>query len=360
MILAIPRSALLRGLTLAARVAPRKPTLPILSHVLLRASANRLTLSATDLNVSLTAEIAGVCHVERPGAVAVSAADLQRFVASAAGDEISIKVDGSLWADVRCGKAKYRMPALSDRDFPKVPEAAADAVEVNAQVLLEMLNAASYAVSPDDSRESLCGVWLESVEGKCTVASADGHRVVLVKRALGIPAGSRTVCARGAAEFATLLRDHETCRVGFDPKRMSVSAGGVTIAAGLLDFKSAQSVLRDKVAALAHRTAALVDRDQLLAAIKRVAPLAGETRGLVVRSTQTGLALASYHDGSELHDEVACEVTGEIKFMVHPKYLIEAVGRMAGETVTLRCGGELDPVVIQDNDDLAVVMPMRI
>lgn len=352
MILTIPRSTLLRGLTLAARVAPRKPTLPILSHVLLRASANRLTLSATDLNVSLTAEIAGVCHVERPGSVAVNAADLQRFVSAAAGDEISIKVDGSAWAEVRCGKAKYRMPGMGDRDFPKVPEAAPDAVEVNATKLCAALEAVGYAVSRDESRQALCGILIEPD----ALAATDGHRLAVVRHALGIQRPPVVLSASGAQEFSALLGDHETCRVGFDAKRMSVSAGGVTICAGLLDFRFPPY---QQVIPSGNKHTALVDRDQLLAAIKRVAPLASETRGITVRSTQTGLALASFCDGAELHDEVACEVSGEVKFGVHPKYLGEAVAHMAGETVTLRCAGELDPIVIQDNDDLAVVMPMR-
>lgn len=352
MILTIPRSALLRGLTLAARVAPRKPTLPILSHVLLRASANRLTLSATDLNVSLTAEIGGVCHVERPGAVAVNAADLQRFVSAAAGDEISIKVDGSAWADVRCGKAKYRMPGTGDRDFPKVPEPAADAVEVNATKLCAALEAVSYAVSRDESRQALTGILIEPD----ALAATDGHRLATTKYTLGGCFTPVVLSASGAQEFAALLADHETCRVSIG-KRMSVSAGGVTVCAGLLDFKFPPY---QQVIPSGNKHTALVDRDQLLAAIKRVAPLASETRGITVRSTQTGLALTSSYDGSELHDEVACEVSGEVKFAVHPKYLSEAVAHMASETVTLRCGGELDPVVIQDNDDLAVVMPMRI
>lgn len=349
MIITIPRSDLARGLTLAARIGPRKPTLPILSHVLLRGNKHALTLSATDLNVSLTAEIQ--CHVDQPGAIAVNAADLQRFVANAAGDEVSIKVDGSAWAEVRCGKARYRLAGMSDRDFPKVPNGDGDAVEVDATKLCAAFDAVGYAVSLDESRGAVCGILIEPD----AMAATDGYRLAVVKHALGIQRPPVVLSARGAQEFAKLLGDHETCRVAIG-KRMSVSAGGVTISAGLLDFvfPPYRQVIPDK-----HKATALVDRDQLLAAIKRVSPLASETRGITVRSADTGLVLRAEYDGSEISDEVTCEVTGTIAFGVHAKYLSEAVSHMAGDTVTLRCGGELDPIVIQDNDDLAVVMPMR-
>lgn len=358
--LTIPRSELDRGLRLAASVAARKPTMPLLGCVLLRASAGRLTLAATDTQLSLQAELKA--DVSKPGDIALGAQDLRQFVASAPGDSISIATDGT-WADVRSGKAKYRMAGHAGRDFPKMPEVPAGR-DADAVALQEMLSRAGYAVSNDETRPMICGVLVEVDGDSCKVASTSGHMGVRMVRKLAMPSptggGQAIVMARGATEIVKLLDGHVRCTVSFDARRIYVTADEITIAAALIDqtFPPIDRVIPDT-----HKASAVVDREKLIAAIQRVSPCTTDTRGVRFASTQSGLSLASADgEGEEMHDEIDCEVDGDIKICVAPKYVLNALQHMAGDAITMRVIGELDPMVLVDNNDAghtAVIMPMR-
>jgi DNA polymerase-3 subunit beta len=356
----IPRADLARGLRLASSVAAKKPTLPILADVLLRAS-KELSIAATDLAVSLTAEMA--CVVTKPGSIALNADDLRRFVASASGDEVTIKADGA-WADVRCGKAKYRIAGHQAQDFPKIPEPAkgCEWVETDADELCDLLSRASYAVSQDESRQALCGVMLDYDGETLTVLSADSPRAVLISRKIPFPALPRRIslCVRGATEISRLLEDAGKCRVAVDGKRMHTTVDGETISAGLLDFECPAWERHLPKTGLASAT---MDRDRLLEALKRVASLASDYHGVGMRSTPTGLSLTvKDKDGEEMSDEIECEIKGEILIGAHPKHLIDTLTRMVGEPITMRTIGATDPIVFVDHGDAGytgVVMPMR-
>lgn len=360
----ILKADLSRGLRLAAGIAPRKPTLPILADVLLRANSGKLLIAATDLNVSLSAE--APCTVTKPGSIALNADDLRRFVTGAPGDEVSIKVDGSAWADIRIGRAKYRIAGHSDRDFPKIPEPGKSSsyTDVDAEALHDMLARASYAASPDDSRQALCGVLLGVDGGRVTAATTDGHRLVEIARKIVMPrpdGGRVSLVARGAAEFAKLIDGAKACRVAFDGRRMFMSADGIAISAGLLDFAIPPY---EQVVPTSHKASITLNRDRLIDVIKRVAPLASGLRGVVFTSTDTGLRLAAKSaDGEELTDETDADIKGEIRICAHAKYVLEALSHMTGDAVTVRVIDALDPMVFVDHDDAGytgVVMPMRI
>lgn len=360
----IARADFARGLKLASSVAGKSKISPIQNSVLLRANgAPTLTIAATDLSVALTAELP--CEVRGSGSIALNAADLSRFVSGAAGDEVTIiEADGKR-ADVRCGKAKYRIAGLHDRDFPKMPTVGATQ-DVDAAALRDAIAMAGYAASHDETRGALLGVMFEVVGDRVRWYTSDGHRLAVLERKMAMPAPPKTrqhrasICAPGAAAIAKLIDGADACRVALDAARIHVTAGGSTVSAGLLDF---ECVAIDVFMALKHKHTVTVNRDLLLEAFKRVSPLTNETHGIALVSTQTGLALSSRDsDGQELTDEIECEVKGEVKVAAHAKYLVDAATHATGDTVTLRVSGEQDPIVFVDHDDAgytAVVMPMR-
>jgi hypothetical protein len=116
----IAKAEFLRGLRLAQGIADRKSTMPMLANVLLRTQGkNQLLVAATDLNVSLTAELKS--HNASDGGIAILAKSLFDLVANAPGDEVTLKKADNHWAEIKSGKVTYRIVGMPDRDFPKVP-----------------------------------------------------------------------------------------------------------------------------------------------------------------------------------------------------------------------------------------------
>ena len=117
----IAKQEFLRGLRLAQGIADRKSTMPMLANVLLRTQGkNQLLVAATDLNVSLTAELKSNNASE--GGITLGAKNLYELIANAPGDDVLLKKADNHWAEIKSGKVTYRIVGMPDRDFPKVPD----------------------------------------------------------------------------------------------------------------------------------------------------------------------------------------------------------------------------------------------
>src|SRR4026208_2621561 len=158
----INKNEFLRGLRLAQGIADRKSTMPMLANVLLRTQGkSQLLVAATDLNVSLTAELKSSNSSE--GGLTLGAKNLHELIANAPGDDIQVKKTDNHWAEIKSGKVAYRIVGMPDRDFPKVPahrEASYGTRE--AAVLREMIDRTLFSVCNDETRLHLNGAFFES------------------------------------------------------------------------------------------------------------------------------------------------------------------------------------------------------
>ena len=136
----IGKNEFLRGLRLAQGIADRKSTMPMLANVLLRTQGkNQLLVAATDLNVSLSAELKSQNAAE--GGITLNAKSLNDLIASAPGEDITLKRADNHWAEIKSGKVTYRIVGMPDRDFPRVPDhREATYTPVESAVLREMID----------------------------------------------------------------------------------------------------------------------------------------------------------------------------------------------------------------------------
>src|SRR5262245_42930084 len=158
----IAKLEFLRGLRLAQSIADRKSTMPMLANVLLRVTGkSSLLVAATDLNVSLSAELASDNKGE--GGLTVGAKALHDIVSSMPGEDIVVKRADNNWAEIKAGKVDYRLVGMPDRDFPKIPDhREVTFSDVPASVLREMIDKTLFSVSSDETRFHLNGVLFES------------------------------------------------------------------------------------------------------------------------------------------------------------------------------------------------------
>src|SRR5438094_1341696 len=180
----IAKNEFLRGLRLAQGIADRKSTMPMLANVLLRTQGKgQLLVAATDLNVSLTAELKSQNAHE--GGITLAAKNLYELIANAPGDDVTLKKTDNHWAEIRSGKVTYKIVGMPDRDFPKVPDhREASYATVESAVLREMIERTLFSVCNDETRFHLNGVYFESDGSKVRMVSTDGHRLSKVERTL--------------------------------------------------------------------------------------------------------------------------------------------------------------------------------
>src|SRR3569623_2714619 len=180
----ISKNEFLSGLRLAQGIADRKSTMPMLANVLLRTQGkNKILVAATDLIVSITAELKSTNAHE--GGITLGAKNLYELIANAPGDEVTLKKADNHWAEIRSGKGTYRIVGMPDRDFPKVPDhREAQYAQVESAVLKEMIERTLFSVCNDETRFHLNGVYFESDGSKARMVSTAGHRLSKVERTL--------------------------------------------------------------------------------------------------------------------------------------------------------------------------------
>jgi len=362
----IQKSEFLRGLRLAQGIADRKSTMPILANVLLRTDGKtKLVLAATDLNVSVSAELA--VKVEKEGGLTVGAKPLHEIISNLPGEDIVFKRAENNWANIKAARVEYKLVGMPDREFPKIPDhREVKYAKVDAAALREMIDKTLFSVSSDETRFHLNGVLFESDGQKGRMVSTDGHRLSKIERTLtGGPqlAAGVIIPKKGLTEIKRAVDGVSgACDIAVQGTYVFVRTGDIALAVKLIEsqFPPYEQVIpktNDKVVVL--------DRQPLLEALKRASLMSSETRG-VKMSIEKGLVRISSDNPElgEVREELEVGYAGPaLAIGFNPRYFTELLGQMATEQIKLELNGELDPAVLRPGDEseyLGVVMPMRI
>ncbi|HLU65803.1 MAG TPA: DNA polymerase III subunit beta [Kofleriaceae bacterium] len=362
----IQKAEFLKGLRLAQNIADRKSTMPMLANVLLRVSSKgQLLVAATDLNVSVSAELS--CSGHKEGGLTVGAKALHDIVVNLPGDEVSLRRADNNWAEISAGKVNYRLVGMPDRDFPKIPDhREVDLAAVSAETLRSMIDKTLFSVCSDETRFHLNGVFLESDGTTARMVSTDGHRLSRVDRPLeGAPTLTAGVILpkKGVVEVKRALDSVAgNCEIAVKTPYFFLRADEVTLAVKLIDsqFPPYEAVIpkgNDKILE--------VGRAVLADALKRAQLMSSETRGVRLTLGAGTLKVASDNpDLGEVKEELEADYDGEaLTIGVNPKYVLELLGQVQADRVRLELAGELDPVLVRpatDPEHLGVIMPMRI
>jgi len=167
---------LLSSLYLVQGIVERRTTIPILSNVLLQADGGSAMLAATDQEVGIRSRCAAV--VKKKGSLTTAARKLYEMVREFPEGEVRIRSAENNWIEVSAGRSRFRLVGMDPREFPAMPEppaAAKTTVRISAQVLSEMIEHTVFAVSGDETRANLNGVFMECVErGRLRMVATDG------------------------------------------------------------------------------------------------------------------------------------------------------------------------------------------
>src|SRR5215469_10594068 len=215
----VSKFELLRELTATQGVVERKTTIPILSNYLFEASADKLSLSATDLDLSLRTS----CNakVKKEGSCTIPARKLYDYVKLLPDAEITIKLLENHWVSIRCGRSNTKMVGMAKSNFPSLPVfPTAGVVKIPAQVLRAMIAKTGFAIANEESRYTLNGALMVLKPESITMVATDGHRLAHIERGGekfdGVSGEMKTLIPKKAMdELKSLLDSTDTETVEF-------------------------------------------------------------------------------------------------------------------------------------------------
>ncbi|MEM7137108.1 MAG: DNA polymerase III subunit beta [Myxococcota bacterium] len=375
--LTIEKQQFLRGLARTHGVADRKSSMHILSNVLLSAEGNEsLRLSATDLYLGVTAVVPA--NIKTQGAIAVAARTLFDIVKNLPDGEVSWTLSDSHAVELRCGKVRYRIPAMPGEDFPPLPNAGdAEFAELDASGLAELIGLTQYSMSHDDTRPHLAGTLFEGDGKVVRMVTTDGHRLSKAERKITgkgpMMNFSMLVPHKGISELKRLLDDVKSAKGKSD-----ASVVGIATAGGNAFFQREDLSLSikladehfppyNKVIPTRQSRTVIAARGPLVEALRRISLVANDKSGGVQLMIEPGtLRLQSQNpDVGEGSEEVDVDYAGdELRIGFNARYLLDALGALPYDEVAIELSGERDPGVLKpvgsDSEFIGVIMPMRI
>jgi DNA polymerase-3 subunit beta len=370
--LRVAKAEFLQGLYLTQGVVEKRNTLPILANVLIESTGENIQLTATDLEVGIRKVCTG--KVSRPGSITVAARKLYEIVRELPADELTLRSGEGGWVEIAAGKSRYRMVSMDPKEFPSIPAGTTAAkkggvvLTLESAALAEMIEKTLFAVSNDETRLSLGGVFVESAEkNQVRMVATDGHRLSMVERDMrGIDVRPGVILPRkGLVEAKRLLEgDTGTVTFSISGNLARIERAGVELFMRLIEgeFPDYRQVIPKE-----SKRRVRVDREALHGALKRVSILSSERARGVKLKLQPGTleVLTTNPDLGEGSEELEAEYSGE-EFAIgfNARYLLEVLG-ISGVTGTIEIGltDEVSPGVVRLDEDSGytyVVMPMRL
>ncbi|HEX9051840.1 MAG TPA: DNA polymerase III subunit beta [Anaeromyxobacter sp.] len=375
--LKIATTELSKALGRSQGIVEKKSTMPILSHVLLEAKKGQLVVSATDLDLAVSSEHEKGCEVLKEGSVAVSARHLYEIVRALPEQQVTLKKAHNNYLEVRSGPSEFRIVGLPAEDFPALPRfEKVPFADVDPAALLDMIERTFFAVSTDETRYNLNGVYFEPSADALRLVATDGHRLSLVERQMGATFGLKKgviLPKKGLQELRKLLSEAAEAtgeekletKLGFVENSAIVRRPGVVLSMRLIeglfpDYRQVIPKQGEKVVKLG--------RERLAETLRRVSLLSTDKAHAVKLELGKGTlkVLSQNPDLGEAKEEVPVEYAGEaLKIGFNARYLLDVLAVLKSKDVSLELADDLSPGVVRGAEEVdagftSVVMPMRI
>jgi DNA polymerase-3 subunit beta len=367
----IHRDDLLKGLQKAQSVAEKRSSMPILSNVLIELAQEDLRLTATDLEVSFSGAYSA--RVIQAGAITVQARKFYEIVKELPAQEVRVLARENQWLHISSGSTEYNLVGLSADEFPKVMKSeAVEWVDLETATLKDMIERTIYAVSTEETRYNLSGIYFEKVtiddQINLRLVATDGHRLSLVDRTLaeveklGFRKGV-IVPRKGMQELIRLLEESERVHIAFADNTAIFRIGESTLIMRLVDgeFPDYNTVIPKKALRVLN-----VERTKFMEMLRRMSIISTERyRGVRCNLYLDRMEIISNNpEIGDAREELPVTYQGEeMTAAFNPRYFLDALSVMKSQIVQAKMVDESSACTISGMEDegfLAVVMPMRL
>jgi DNA polymerase-3 subunit beta len=361
---------LLNELSLTQGVVERKTTIPILGNLLCEASGNRITLTATDLELSIRTSCEA--KVKKEGAGTIPAKKLLELVRLLPEGEIRFKLLENNWVQILADRKTYKMVGMAKDNFPAIPAFPHPIAKIPAAILSSLIARTAFAISNEESRYTLNGALLLLKPENVTMVATDGHRLAVAEidhKFEGLTREVRPLVPKKAlAEVQRLASEAgEDAEIEFalDESHLFFRAGERLLISRMLtgQFPNYEAVLpRD------NNRKVVIERGELNDAVKRVAQLA-DTRSHAVKlsvSTEGIEISASSPEYGEAKETIEKEYKGEpLAIGFNAQYMIDFLAAAPEGPISLelkdeQSAGQMRPLADEAYRYRYVIMPMRI
>ncbi|WP_174266764.1 DNA polymerase III subunit beta [Mycolicibacterium sediminis] len=341
-----------------ARILPTRPTVPVLSGVLLTGTDEGLTISGYDYEVS--AEVRVAAEIASPGSVLVSGRLLSDITRSLPAKPVDVSVEGTRVA-LSCGSARFSLPTMAVEDYPTLPSLPEETGVVPSDVFSQAISQVAIAAGRDDTLPMLTGIRVEISGDKVVLAATDRFRLAVreltwstpsadIEAAVLVPAKTLSEAAKAGSDGADVRLSLGSGESVGKEGLLGIRSNGKRTTSRLLDaeFPKFRQLLPSE-----HTAIATIAVAELTEAIKRVALVAD--RGAQVRMEFDSDVLrlsAGAEDVGRAEEDLPVEFSGDpLTIAFNPTYLTDGLGSLHSEKVTFGFTTPSRPAVLRPAGD---------
>jgi DNA polymerase-3 subunit beta len=368
----LTRGDLLKGILTVQSAVATKNTMPILANVLLEARDKKLEFVATDLDMGIRCSVPA--EVVEKGSITINAKKLSDIVRELPEASVDLEIDDSHKMILVCQKSNFKIHGLPKDDFPILPEVKKDKVlKIKGSLIQEMVHKVIFAVSNDETRYVLNGVFFQAESGKVKMVATDGHRLAFIQKKLEsktdekcsviIPTKTLNELSKAISDLAKGKEDEIIVDIVATDNQIKFTVEGVEIVSRLIEgqFPNYEQVIPKESDKKVEASTA-----ELTSATRRVAILTSEKSNSIRYQVKSGkLSISSKTpDMGEAKEDMDVNYKGdEIAIAYNAKYVLDVLKNVGTDTVSIELTQPLSPGILRpkgDPDYLCVIMPMRV
>jgi DNA polymerase-3 subunit beta len=366
----VSTSTLLKQLQSVSGALSNSTVLPILENFLFEIKDGNLTISATDLQTSMTTSL--TVEAKENGRIAIPSRILLDTLKSLPEQPIAFNIDDTTFAiEINAGDGKYKLSGENGEDFPKIPVVEnASSVNLPASVLAEAINKTIFAVSNDELRPAMTGVYCQLSTSSLTFVSTDAHKLVRYRRKDAKAASTASfILPKKALNLLKSALPSEDINVSVEYNSTSAffKFSNINLVCRLIDerYPDYEAVIPKN-----NPNKLTIDRQSFLSSLNRVAIYANKTTHQVrlkISGSELNISSEDIDFANEAHERLTCQYDGEdIEIGFNAKFLIEMLKNLTCEEVMLEMStpnraGLLLPQNGDENEDvLMLVMPVML
>jgi DNA polymerase III subunit beta len=364
----VSKNALLKELNLLQGIVEKKSTIPILSNVLIETADSRITLVATDLDVSLQTECAA--EPAQAGSIVLQARKLFDIVRNLPESEIQFTKEDNDWVRIVCASSNFRIVGQAKEHFPSTPKSEKGGAVIPATTMHGLINRTAFAITQEESRYALNGALLLLAEGRLQMVATDGHRLALAASNIessGAADSLKVIVPKKAlVELSKLTAGlDDNLDLSRDENHLYFEIQNRNLTSRMLagQFPNYELVLPKN-----NDKSVTLNVDKLTQAIRRAALMADErSHGVKVELTSGNLSITSQSaDVGEAKEDIPLDYTGEsLSIGFNAQYLLDFLGVVGTDEVVFEFKDEQSPALLRPLGDEGaeykyVIMPMRL
>ena len=362
----VKKNILLKAIADVNGAVEKKNTISVLQNIKIDAKNGEINLCATDMDILITSTFA--CDVAQTGSTTVPAQMFFDIIRKIPDQNISIIQESPTLLKIKAGKSKYNLSCIEASEFPNLSEGELGSpTEIETEKLSRMIDKTRFAISNDETRYYLNGLFLQSYQNEnvneLRTVATDGHRLAIASTTLNVlEKFSVIIPKKSVNEIRRIIDGSKSVKIMVSRVKIKVIADSTTIVSKLIDGEFPDY---EKVLPKSNPFLAKINKKIFYDCIDRVSTVANDKHRsikLTLEDNKINLQ-ASTSEGSFAYEELDVEYSGEkIEAGFNSRYLLEVIGQVDKEELTIRFKDGFSPALVEANElgAMFVVMPVRI